>query len=205
MTEELEVLRIITGRLESAGIGYMVTGSIAMNYYAVPRMTRDIDVVVELEGADADRVCALFEGDFYVDRDAVRAAIAERGVFNLIHQAHVIKVDFIVRKESDVPPRRVRSPAAHLRGGPRVLHRRARGSDHLQARLGEGHALGGPARRCPQPADVCSWSGHGVPGAVDRASWPRRPVSRGKQMRDTRPEIEQSTERCCSPVPARSA
>ena len=50
MTEELEVLRIITGRLESAGIGYMVTGSIAMNYYAVPRMTRDIDVVVELQG-----------------------------------------------------------------------------------------------------------------------------------------------------------
>ena len=101
MTEELEVLRIITGRLESAGIGYMVTGSIAMNYYAVPRMTRDIDVVVELQGADADRLCALFEGDFHVDRDAARAAIAERGVFNLIHQAHVIKVDFIVRKESD--------------------------------------------------------------------------------------------------------
>ena len=101
MTEELEVLRIITGRLETAGIGYMVTGSIAMNYYAVPRMTRDIDVVVELAAADADRVCALFEGDFYVERDAARAAIAERGVFNLIHQAYVIKVDFIVRKESD--------------------------------------------------------------------------------------------------------
>jgi hypothetical protein len=26
----------------------MVTGSMAMNYYAVRRMTRDIDVVVEL-------------------------------------------------------------------------------------------------------------------------------------------------------------
>jgi hypothetical protein len=101
MTEELEVLKIITGRLESAGIAYMVTGSIAMNYYAVPRMTRDIDVVVELAAADADRVCALFEGDFYVERDAARAAIAARGVFNLIHQAHVVKVDFIVRKESE--------------------------------------------------------------------------------------------------------
>ena len=101
MTEELEVLKIVAGRLESAGIGYMVTGSMAMNYYAVPRMTRDIDVVVKLEGADADRLCALFEGDFYVDRDAARAAIAERGVFNVIHQAHVVKVDFIVRKESD--------------------------------------------------------------------------------------------------------
>jgi hypothetical protein len=50
MTEELEVLEIITGRLESAGIAYMVTGPMAMNYYALPHMTRDIDVVVELEG-----------------------------------------------------------------------------------------------------------------------------------------------------------
>jgi hypothetical protein len=101
MTEELEVLAVVARRLGAAGIAYMVTGSMAMNYYAVPRMTRDIDVVVELAGADADRLCALFEGDFYVDRGAARAAIAERGVFNLIHVGHVIKVDFIVRKESD--------------------------------------------------------------------------------------------------------
>jgi hypothetical protein len=46
-------------------------------------------------------VCALFEGDFYVDRDAVRAAIGERGMFNLIHQAYVIKVDCIVRKDGE--------------------------------------------------------------------------------------------------------
>ena len=32
---------------------------------------------------------------------AVRAAIAGRGAFNLIHQTFVIKVDFIVRKETD--------------------------------------------------------------------------------------------------------
>jgi len=101
VTEELEVLTIVTGRLESAGIPYMVTGSIAANYYSVPRMTRDIDLVVELWAADADRFCALFEGDFYLDRDAVAAAIAERKEFNLIHQAYVIKVDCIVRKEND--------------------------------------------------------------------------------------------------------
>lgn len=101
MTEELEVLTIVTGRLESARFPYMVTGSIAANYYAVPRMTRDIDLVVELSAGDADRLCALFEGDFYVDRAAVRGAIAERGTFNLIHHEHVIKVDFVVRKDSE--------------------------------------------------------------------------------------------------------
>jgi hypothetical protein len=39
VTGELEVLKIVTGRLESAGIPYMVTASIATSYYAVPGMT----------------------------------------------------------------------------------------------------------------------------------------------------------------------
>lgn len=101
MTEELEVLKAVAGRLESAGIPYMVTGSMAASYYAVPRMTRDIDLVVELLPGDADRLCALFQDDFYLDRDTVGAAIAERGTFNMIHQGYVIKVDCIVRKDSE--------------------------------------------------------------------------------------------------------
>ena len=48
---ELDVLRDVSRRLETAGIKFMLTGSVAMNYYAQPRMTRDIDLVVALEGA----------------------------------------------------------------------------------------------------------------------------------------------------------
>jgi hypothetical protein len=101
MTEELEVLTIVTGRLEGAGIPYMVTGSFAANYYAVPRMTRDIDLVIELSPGGVEHFCALFEREFYIDRDAVRTAVDERGVFNLIHEAYVVKVDCIVRKDSE--------------------------------------------------------------------------------------------------------
>lgn len=101
MTEELEVLAIVTRRLDTAGISYMLTGSIAGNYYAVPRMTRDLDIVVALTPDDADRVCALFEPDFYIDAAAVRAAIASRTSFNAIHTARVVKVDFVVRKDSE--------------------------------------------------------------------------------------------------------
>lgn len=101
VTEELEVLAIVTARLESAQMPYMVTGSMAANYYAVPRMTRDIDIVVELSPGDIDRLCDLFQGDFYVDRDTVRAAIGEQGVFNAIHVERVVKVDFIVRKDTE--------------------------------------------------------------------------------------------------------
>jgi hypothetical protein len=101
VTEELEVLGIVTARLEAAGIPYMVTGSMAMNYYAVPRMTRDIDLVAEIAAGDADRVGGLFQPDFYIDPDAVRSAIAERTMFNLIHTRLVVKVDVIVRKDSE--------------------------------------------------------------------------------------------------------
>ncbi len=101
MSEELEVLKTVAQRLAAAGIAYMVTGSMAVNYHAVPRMTRDIDVVVALSPEDTDRLCALFQGDFYIDREAAGQAIAEKKTFNIIHKAYVIKVDFIVRKESE--------------------------------------------------------------------------------------------------------
>ena len=52
MSEELEVLKTVTQRLADASIPYMVTGSIAANFYTVPRMTRDIDIVVELSERD---------------------------------------------------------------------------------------------------------------------------------------------------------
>jgi hypothetical protein len=101
VSEELEVLKTVGSRLDALGIPYMLTGSMAVNYYAVPRMTRDIDVVVELSAGDAERVCLAFRDDFYVDEDAVRRAIEERGLFNVIHDASVVKVDFVVRKESE--------------------------------------------------------------------------------------------------------
>lgn len=38
----------------------MVTGSVAMAIYSIPRMTRDIDLVVEMTSADIDRIMHLF-------------------------------------------------------------------------------------------------------------------------------------------------
>jgi hypothetical protein len=101
MSEELEVLKIVADRLRRAGIAYMVTGSVAMSHYAVPRMTRDIDLVVELSAADVDRVCRLFEDDFYVDRHAVLHAVEIPAAFNMIHVGLVVKVDIVVRKETE--------------------------------------------------------------------------------------------------------
>jgi hypothetical protein len=40
MSDELEVLKLVATRLEAAGVAYMISGSIAMNYYAQPRLSR---------------------------------------------------------------------------------------------------------------------------------------------------------------------
>ena len=52
MQNELDIVRDVSARLEKGGLAYMLTGSMAMNYYAQPRMTRDIDLVVALTHTD---------------------------------------------------------------------------------------------------------------------------------------------------------
>ena len=79
----------------------MLTGSMALSFYAVPRMARDIDLVVELSPSDASRLCDLLEGDFYVDRQGVREAVEHQGAFSVIHLPLVVKVDLMVRKDTD--------------------------------------------------------------------------------------------------------
>jgi Na+-transporting NADH:ubiquinone oxidoreductase subunit NqrE len=42
MLDELGVLADVARRLEGAGIDYMLTGSMALGFFAVPRMTHEI-------------------------------------------------------------------------------------------------------------------------------------------------------------------
>jgi hypothetical protein len=95
---ELDILRDVAGRLDRENIAYMLTGSMAMNYYAQPRMTRDIDIVIEMGPQDAARVVALFERDYYLAEEAVELAARHQRMFNVLHLDSVVKVDFVVRK-----------------------------------------------------------------------------------------------------------
>jgi hypothetical protein len=98
VSDEVEVLRIVAERLESVGIEYMLTGSVAMAWYAQPRQTRDIDIVVELPESKIDVVVRSFGEDFYIDVDVVRQEVRRLGMFNMIENARVLKVDIILRK-----------------------------------------------------------------------------------------------------------
>jgi len=100
MLNELDIVRDVSARLEKGGIAYMLTGSMAMNFYAQPRMTRDIDFVIAVAPQDTDAVVRLFAPDYYVSRDAVSESIQHESLFNLIHEESIIKVDCIVRKNN---------------------------------------------------------------------------------------------------------
>jgi len=71
-----------------------------MNIYTIPRMTRDIDIVVELTANRVDEFTALFP-DSYFNRDVIIEEIKRQGMFNIIDHQTGFKIDFIVRKETD--------------------------------------------------------------------------------------------------------
>lgn len=99
MKSELDILKIVIERLDKADIPYMLTGSMAANFYTVPRMTRDIDIVIEISERDVERLSSLFSADFYIDKEAIKKALGGRQMFNIIHTEAVVKVDFIIRKD----------------------------------------------------------------------------------------------------------
>ena len=100
-SDELVVLKTVVQRLESAGIPYMLTGSIAANLYAQPRMTRDIDIIIKADTGQTDNLHSLFKDDFYVDRGSIEEAVKNRSMFNIIHNEKVVKLDLIIKKEGE--------------------------------------------------------------------------------------------------------
>lgn len=101
MSIELDIVRDVSERLTRANIPFMLTGSMAMNAYAQPRMTRDVDVVIAVQPDDATRLLAAFSPDYYIDAGTVARALRTEGLFNVIHQEWVFKVDCIVRKSGE--------------------------------------------------------------------------------------------------------
>jgi hypothetical protein len=76
----------------------MLSGSVALSIYTLPRATRDFDFVVHLQQKDIDDLLARFREGYYCDRDAVKEAIMHHSMFNIIDHASGFKADFIILK-----------------------------------------------------------------------------------------------------------
>jgi hypothetical protein len=85
-------------RLNRSGVTYYLTGSMASNYWGIPRTTHDLDFVVQLPPSAVPRIVQEFSGDFYLDEAAVRAAYQPPHQFNAIDTRSALKVDFWLPK-----------------------------------------------------------------------------------------------------------
>ena len=96
-----EFFERVLSALEAAHVPYMVVGSVSAMLYGEPRLTNDMDVVVEIEVGSAERVLQAFSSsEYYVPpTEAVRAEILRRGQFNIIHAGSGSKTDLIIRKD----------------------------------------------------------------------------------------------------------
>jgi hypothetical protein len=97
-----ELLKFVCGALEERGIDYMLSGSVALNAYSIPRYTRDIDIVIELQSDNFPFFADIFTGrDCYFHREAAEVEVRRQGMFNIIDWHSGMKVDFIVRKNDE--------------------------------------------------------------------------------------------------------
>ena len=97
--EQNELLRHVVNILEEQGITYLLVGSLASGVYGEPRLTHDIDVVVDLRPEQVARLCEACPAvDYYVSQQAAREAVARGGQFNVIHPASGNKIDFMMAR-----------------------------------------------------------------------------------------------------------
>jgi hypothetical protein len=96
-TDQQDILTSITDFLSGNNIPYMVTGAWSVIYYGRPRASHDIDFVVEIEPHQTEKILTILKTlphDFQFQEDAIREAIKNKGLFNIIHVPTYLKLDF---------------------------------------------------------------------------------------------------------------
>ncbi len=91
---ERELLVDCLRRLNRTGVIYYLTGSMASNYWGIPRTTHDLDFVVQLPTGAVPRILEEFREDFHLDEAAIHAVFEPPHQFNAIDTRSALKVDF---------------------------------------------------------------------------------------------------------------
>jgi len=94
-----EVLKI----LEKLHIPYMISGSVGSMLYGEPRMTNDIDIVVEMQEEKIEDFLNQFDEEqyYFPSLDFVKESVKRKSQFNIIHLESGSKVDIIIKKSTE--------------------------------------------------------------------------------------------------------
>lgn len=88
----------ITAILDELGLRFHFTGGVASSYYGDPRLTQDLDVVIQL-AVDRPETQALFDrlsAGYLINKQDALAAIRRNGLFQVIDETSMMKIDFHV-------------------------------------------------------------------------------------------------------------
>jgi len=96
VVNEVEAVRIVLATMNEAGIPYVLSGSLASNFYAVPRSTKDADIIVETDAASLGRLFDRLSSDFSVDRQLRLEMVTFTHRYVMDHRASAFTIEFFL-------------------------------------------------------------------------------------------------------------
>jgi hypothetical protein len=87
--------------LKMYGIRFHLTGGLTAVLYGEPRMTQDIDIVIDNQAVArqlAEFIAALDQSDFMFNATSLKQAIDEHGMFQLFDKVEALKLDIYPRE-----------------------------------------------------------------------------------------------------------
>jgi hypothetical protein len=100
MRTESEFLVDVLVRLNRAEIDYLLTGSMASNFWGIPRTTHDLDFVLLMRPEQVNPFIGEFDAGFFLQPESVRAAFKPPFQFNVIDEQSALKADFWLLREN---------------------------------------------------------------------------------------------------------
>lgn len=98
--DDMTVFEEVCRKLESLGLPYFITGSIAASIHGEIRSTNDADIVISIGIEQVDSLILAFAIDYYIDERMIHEAILRRRSFNVIHFGSSFKIDFYVPQKT---------------------------------------------------------------------------------------------------------
>ena len=104
--QERNLFLIFVSKLERFNLKYIITGSVASIIYGEPRLTHDIDLVIELNDKNIQNIISAFPQDeFYcppLEVIKLEAKRPYRGHFNIIHHESGFKADIYLSGKDEL-------------------------------------------------------------------------------------------------------
>jgi hypothetical protein len=100
--------------LNNRRIQYMISGSVASMYYGEPRLTHDIDLVVDIKLEKALGLVDLLGENYYISDEGIKNALIHQTMFNIIHNDTGLKIDFWILTDSEFDVSRFERRVVHI-------------------------------------------------------------------------------------------